>query len=533
MKTKNILKQICIWFLALNLLSCDFLDTKPYDFIAPETFYKNEKECTMALAGVYFTLAKATVYGNNYSLMLSNTDDLSFFTRNIGTNPVINHGAVCNTHDAGNASIFDTWTDLYDGINNANILLENVDNAEMSEEAHKRIKGEVKFLRAYYHFLLVQAWHEVPIRKQAVIDMETSSAEATPHAEALDWIIQEMEDCIDMVDDSNYDQTPSYVKKTVVEGILARVCLWRAGKPSDGGAAFYQKAAKYAKAVYDSKKHKLYQEDIYAIWKNMASDQYDTKYNESMWEVEFIGTKDDGRHTESRIGNEIGNLQNVNGNKGLGSGFYAGSLILWDLYEKNPGDVRRDLAMAPYQINAKGAAAAWAVGNIVDRRCGKFRREWETNTPLNKNYTGINYPILRYADVLLMLAEADMEANGVTDLAVSCINEVRERAGISKLPASISITDLRQELRDERGRELCFESLRKYDLVRWGIYVDAIHVNLTKAVNDARWSIGNDIKGGAEGFALYTGKRHQFLPIPRQEMSVNTKLKQNSYWAKE
>ena len=83
---------------------------------------------------------------------------------------------------------------------------------------------------------------------------------------------------------------------------MARVCLWRAGSPSNGGKEFYEKAAKYAKAVYDSHKHKLYQGDIYAIWKNIASDKYDTEYNESMWEVEFIGTRVDGKFTYSRIG---------------------------------------------------------------------------------------------------------------------------------------------------------------------------------------------------------------------------------------
>lgn len=86
----------------------------------------------------------------------------------------------------------------------------------------------------------------------------------------------------------------------------------------------------------------------------MASDQYDPEYNESMWEAEFIGTRDDGKYTEGRMGNEIGNMQNANCGKGYGAAFYAGSLILWDLYEKNPGDLRRDLAMAPYQIAANG-----------------------------------------------------------------------------------------------------------------------------------------------------------------------------------
>lgn len=102
-KMNNLFKKICLWSLVVTMASCDFLDTKPYDFVAPETFYQNEKDCTMALAGVYYTLVKGTVYGNNYSLMFSNTDDLSYFAREFDGNPVKNHGAVCNTHDAANA----------------------------------------------------------------------------------------------------------------------------------------------------------------------------------------------------------------------------------------------------------------------------------------------------------------------------------------------------------------------------------------------------------------------------------------------
>ena len=87
-KMNNLFKKICLWSLVVTMASCDFLDTKPYDFVAPETFYQNEKDCTMALAGVYYTLVKGTVYGNNYSLMFSNTDDLSYFAREFDGNPV-------------------------------------------------------------------------------------------------------------------------------------------------------------------------------------------------------------------------------------------------------------------------------------------------------------------------------------------------------------------------------------------------------------------------------------------------------------
>ena len=85
----------------------------------------------------------------------------------------------------------------------------------------------------------------------------------------------------------------------------------------------------------------------------MASDTYDTEYNESIWEAEFIGTRDDGSYTAGRIGNVIGNIQKGTANPGNGYayGFYAPTLILWDLFDEK--EKRRDLSIAPYQINAK------------------------------------------------------------------------------------------------------------------------------------------------------------------------------------
>lgn len=524
MKINNILTKICILILIFSMASCHLLDTDPYDFVAPETFYKNESDCTMALAGIYYTMAKEHVYGNRYSCMLSNVDDLSYYSRKDQTNAV-----VANSHNVSNADLWYVWEALYDGINNANVLLDNVGRASISEEkVRARIAGEAKFLRAYYHFLLVQGWYEVPVRKVTADDINKGSLEATPHAEALDWIIQEMEECIEMVDDEKYDLSPSYVKKTVVEGILARVCLWRAGSSSNGGQTYYAKAAKYAKAVRDSGKHNL-NPDVYALWKNIASDRYDKEYNESMLEVEFIGTRNDGSYTDSRIGNVIGNLQESADLVGAGYsyGFYSGSLLLWDLFEEN--DARRDLSMAPYKLNNKDEQVAWKEDQIVDRRCGKYRREWETNNPKNKNYTQINFCILRYADVLLMLAEAENEANqGPTALAYACINEVRSRAGIDAV-SGLSYNEFQQLVRDERGRELCFEALRKYDLVRWGIYREAIHDRLGEATKDERWSAGNNYQGAAQ-YAAATGEKNQFMPIPSKELAVNTKLEQNKFW---
>ena len=524
--SKNILLAICV---SLMVTSCeDFLDTKPYDFVAPETFYTNENECTMALAGVYYTLVYEEIYGNYYSCMISNIDDLSYYQRNSGSLTSQVYG---NDHNAGNQHIWGAWEVLYKGINNANMLLENIDKADMDETVKTRIKGETKFLRAYFHFLLVQGWYEVPIRKESFKDVNNSAMEATPHKEALDWIIKEMEECVNMVDDSQYDLSPSYVKKNTVMGILARVYLWRAGFPANGGQADYKQAAYWANEVKKSNKHHL-NPDIYAIWKCLASDQYDTEYNESIWEAEFIGNRSAdglGNYTDGRIGNVIGNIQKCTTmpGSGYGYGFYAPTLILWDLYEE--GDQRRDLSIAPYQINAKDEKVNWKDNQIVQRSCGKFRREWETSSYKEKSYTPENYPILRYADVLLMLAEAENEANqGPTDLAYECINEIRTRAGVTAL-SGLSYDTFQQAVRDERARELCFESLRKYDLVRWGIYVEAIHDKLGAATQDSRWATGTQYTGCVD-YATRTQEKHQFLPIPTKELDVNGKLQQNKYW---
>lgn len=517
--------------MAVGTVSCNMLETEPYDFVAPETFFNTQEECEMALAGVYWTLASESVYGENYSCKLSNTDDLSFYTRANQTDNV-----AVNSHGTGTAEVWNVWEELYSGINNANVLLENIDGADISEEAVKnRIKGEAKFLRAYYHFLLIQGWYEVPIRKESVTDIMESPIGATPHAEALDWVIQEMEECLSLVDDEEYDLSPSHVKKTVVQGILARVCLFRAGYPSNGGKAFYEKARDYALAVKTSNKHRLISTDgnpdnIYLLWQNMAQDKYDTEYNESMWEVEYVGNKYDGRWTEGKIGSSIGNLQQNSSQDGLGYcyGFYAGTLLLWDLFDDS--DLRKELSMASYKYDANDEKVEWGAKKIVNRTCGKYRREWENISPKHKNNTQINYCLLRYADVLLMLAEAENEVNnGPTSTAYEAINAVRKRAGITEL-SGLDYDSFRKELQDERGRELCFESLRKFDLIRWGIYYDRIKNKLGDMVeNDSRWSTGTPLTAASQ-YVRYTEEKHVFFPIPLKELSVNSLLQQNMFW---
>ena len=524
---KTIIRRIILVAACLVCFSScdDFLTTKPHDFLAPETFYTNYSNCEMALAGVYSTLSKEAFYGNYYILHNTVGNDHSYFQRGINTT---NSTPMSNSHTPAYDKLYELWKVLYSGINNANMFIEHIDASELEENIKIRMKGEAKFLRAYYHWILVQGWHEVPIRNTSFKDVNKSSLAATSHSKALKWIIAEMEECVNMVDDSDYDKTPSHIKKNIVMGILARVYLWSAGYPNNGGVEDYAKAAYWANEVIKSAKHDL-NPDYEDVWKKMASDQYETTYNESIWEAEFYGCRNDGNHTLGRIGNGIGV---INENPQTYSyGYAAPTLILYDLFDE--GDKRRDVSIAPYKIASDGSHTE--LSNITQRTCGKFNREWENYhgaTP-DKNYTALNWPILRYSDILLMHAEAVNESEGPAN-ALSSINKVRERAGIRRLDADIDQAALRQEIRDERGRELCFEALHKFDLVRWGTYVEAITVELADAIakgrEEKRWHTGSSWLQTPVALTENTTAKHQFWPIPEKERSVNTLVEQNQYW---
>lgn len=145
--------------MSLLLSSCsDFLDRNPHDFVSPEIFYKNESDCMMALAGVYWTLATDHVYGERYSNILSNTDDLSYYARLNQSGQVYT-----NSHNSSNNDIYQTWTQLYSGINNANVLLDNIDAANIPDAAVKnRIKGKPNSCVPTTTFCLYRAGMKYP-----------------------------------------------------------------------------------------------------------------------------------------------------------------------------------------------------------------------------------------------------------------------------------------------------------------------------------------------------------------------------------
>ena len=597
-------RKINVVFVAVisfMVVSCSFLDREPTIIVA-DTFYNSEDEVLYGLAGVYGAINNEALYGNYYSLMISNVDDLSYFNRSTTNNFTQNY-----SHDASSTEIYEAWTMIYSGIGNANSFMEAVENSEYDPD-HKYY-NEARFLRAFYHFLLAQAWGDVPLKTEASTSPDDVMCAATSQYEVLKWVVAEMEDCLELADES-LENAPSRVVRTTMWGILARVYLFMAGETVSGNEAYrteyYTKAMQYAGNVISSGKHHLNQ-SYSQVFINMIEDVYDKEYNESMWEADFMGDRTSSSSwSNGRIGDLIG-LQSTAA-EGFSEwacnysyGQYDGSLKLFRLYysdDRTSGDTdlmttipsgtdltdesvaetyhwdkRQAWNMCPYnysgndnyppypEVGASGSGSSersydktpyvgrnssGSTSTTMDptvaqgiRNAGKWRREVEYEGQMSaKNlYTRINFPILRYADVLLMYAEAYNEVNGgpgavSTDISTAwgCVLAVRDRAGIETDTGNYtSQEEFRQLVRNERGRELCFEALRKYDLIRWGIFVDAMQDYLTDT-QSSWWPSTNDKATYAADIASRVQQKHIVLPIPSIELGVNNLLVQNPLW---
>lgn len=609
MKIKSILKLGTLALLTAALPACSFLDTDP-QIIPDDGYYNSEQKLIYGLAGVYGVLNSEALYGNYYSLQIANADDLCYFNNynNSESRPDRYN------HSAGTAAIYDTWSKLYEGIKNANRYIEAVEKTEIDPGKLSVDIGlyiaEARFLRAYYHFLLAQAWGDVPLRVKATTSPNPNDVQmaATPQEQVLKWCADEIEATIPDLYEP-IDNTPSRVSQTVAQGILARVYLFMAGesvKQIDGldKKEMYRRAAYWANEVIASHKHDL-NESYEEIFINMIRDQYDTQFHESMWEAEFLGDRTSATDwTNGRIGDLIGlrsQSRTTNYSEwacNYSYGYYNGSYTLWQLYWENdrtadetasatvidkrltwnlPGYNYR--GMNNQKISYKNKAGEtvtrylqqtqsmfktpWVYNNnfampdiegldqtiedafdpadlVYDptvmcavRNAGKWRREtvYEKQMSAKSLYTTINFPILRYADVLLMYAEAINEYAGAPDdQAKEAIREIRKRAGVKTDESLLGdYRSFRDLVRNERGRELAFEGLRKWDLIRWGTFVEKMHNAGTNQPTENKYRNVSYTNYASANYANVTA-HHIYLPIPTKELAVNHALRQNPLW---
>ena len=156
-------------------------------------------------------------------------------------------------------------------------------------------------------------------------------------------------------------------------------------------------------------------------------------------------------------------------------------------------------------------AKTWRGQPFKDSRIAVIKY-WDRTGKQMLDHDGLNFPVFRYADVLLMYAEALNEWKGApTEEAYDAVNEIRLRAGIDEVK-DLNYKQFQSLIQDERARELCYEGHRRFDLVRWGILVETVK-RVSKEINS---------KGGE-----YVSEAHNLCPIPQTEIIKNSNLEQN------
>ena len=215
-----------------------FLETTPSSFISPTDFYNTQADLNTALNGVYNILNNGATYQNALFTIHPYGNDEGYFSRNYQVT-----GMQVYNYTAANGDVSALWRILYEGIERSNVLLANINKPQMDSTARGVIKGETLFLRAYFYYLLVSKWGDVPLKLTPTASIDSVNLARTPSTIVYNQIISDMKMADSLVLPITAVTTPGRISKSAVEGVLTRVCLTMAGYP-------VRDITKYADAEY-------------------------------------------------------------------------------------------------------------------------------------------------------------------------------------------------------------------------------------------------------------------------------------------
>lgn len=480
--------------------SCkDYLEVDPVSSFGPDYIFSNVTNANKALLGVYASLGGDAGYGIRVSMYYPYDNDEMMGQ---GGTPYPDNERRDIAHynvQPSNTQLANPFNQMYAGIEKANIcihyipLMDAYENGSDSEKAALRaLHGEALTLRAQFYYELIRNWGDVPAQ------FEASSFEAdlfksrTNRDEIYAQILADLAEASALVPWRSAG--PDRITQGAVRALRARIALAAGGfslravtnqmeRPSNF-KDFYQIARDEAKAVIESGQHGL-NPSFQGVFKDALAAHRPEPNGEVLWEVAMTGGS--SATGDSKLGYYNGPRYNNMGNSAL-------TILPTYFYLFDPDDTRRDVTCAIYDITSSNTVTGRTLATIVD---GKFRRDWISNpTALTSSaqYFGLNWPMIRFADVLLMFAEADNELNqGPTADAITAFERVRTRAfgsnPIGTTPADYA--GFFSAIMKERSLELGGEGIRKYDLIRWNLL--ATRLAETKAslaamaANQAPW----------------------------------------------
>ena len=568
---KNKIKYLFLFVLFTSFLGCsDFLEEVPVSDLTVENSFQTEADAKAAIIGVYNSLQLEGVYGKSQTLF--STDE-----HNAGSKVPLS-GLNLYTFTADNIEvILPIWRDHYKGINRANLAISKIPSIDMDVDERNTLVAEAKFIKALLYFNLIRYFGDVPYKYSETTSLNDLTIPRTPVATIYENIIEDLEYGVEHLKVKAVGLA-GHATQDAAKTLLASVYLTRgsmAKRDNTGnGIADFTLAKQYSKEVIDANRYSLcpYFPDAFIV-QNKNND-------EIVFDVQF---KSPGLGVGNTIGLNMGIPSNGNGVDNLLAGGSQGAIRAnpyHQFYYEKADSIRMQWTNARILINASTGSytKVSAVSNNPPVSAAKFRR-YPVRSPgfaLQTNDYDVNWPIFRYAEVLLIFAEASNEINGPTQEAIDVLNMLRSRArntnigGIHRdiLPRSLSLqisaglVDLallnplvsnqitfRDYILLERSRELSQEGKRWFDLVRWGILKNTLRGLIAKYVAKISetppvevpvitnnkwanyWGDLNGTKGQTEEWnkiTLNVQDFHMLLPIPNAERLANPSIGPNN-----
>lgn len=523
---KKIYSIVCA---ALVVAGCNFLEVPIESSITTANFFKTTADFDMALTSVYQTMGSVDWdaqhrYGSYFTGFMYwgrvGTDEAYITTGNNGEEALSSY-----TYTPDHLFVEKVWFMQYLGIQRANVVIDRLNactSTDISTEDRDRILGEAHFLRGWFYFQLARYYGDVPLVLNETIDLSAMKVERQPLAKVYEQIISDYEFAEQHLPVQNI---VGHAQKYAATALKARAYLQMSGNPLNDKAAA-SKAAEACREVINSHK--------FALVKDYFS-QFDGLHehnSEYMFDVEFDNTAN-----KSLYGGQVGTIEGVPHE----------NAVYWVQVRATPTMIKK------FEANDKRRNSICRGGHIVvnagveelvyDEQYESIDFVYKFRHQLGADKRGagwcnwcnsINFPIIRYADVLLMLAEAENRANGSPSAeAMEYVNQVRRRGYEVDIEtpnpavdvALCSGAEFDKFILEERSRELCFEGHRWADLVRFGKLKEANE----DAFNDPEWEYYENVKDYFVDAMVQD--KHLTFPIPQTVIDASEgRIQQTDSW---
>jgi len=517
-KIKNMktIKYILLATIALAASSCsdNYLDLYPKDQISSKTFYITEDDFHQAINAAYNPLR---VVGPDYYMAETRTDNThyEFFSNNRGT-AYLERERIADFMDTpDNSYTKQIFTNAYTCISRANAILDYLEiNTTVSDDARKYIKGQACFLRAFSYFKLVRYYGRLPLHLHLVTRVEDAFLPQSSVEEVYAQIIEDATTAMNNLEAPDMKKLPQNGLATKGSAIMLLADIYMTRKN--------YKEAESMLLLLEPLGYGLLTEyeDVFSTANKNSK--------ESIFEIQFLEGLQGGMQSNfiyiflpRSTNTSIITYGVVTNNSGTG-GWNTPTKNLINSYEPNDKRLDASIGIAEGTYNSSSYLAISAYKSILNYQppAGKvgvpFIKKY-LNPHVNPNNTNDNWPVYRFADALLLLAEAQNELDR-PDEALVHLKRIRDRAGLTTPTTSPGKDALRDMIIHERRIELAFENHRWFDLLRTGKAIEVM-TEYGKELKQQYSYLSPDSYKIEEYRLLY--------PLPRSEVERNELLEQN------